>query len=116
RARLVGSVSRQQLLSLYPEFPAEQHAPILSEDEWEPAPVDDAEPSRGDQSRGGEASETTRRNAAGGGSTAVASAQATYDSTLQALAAVPHLLGEGEGIGSNSWVVSGDHTESGMPL
>nr|WP_306254503.1 penicillin acylase family protein [Ornithinimicrobium cryptoxanthini] len=115
RARLVGSVSRQQLLSLYPEFPVEQHAPILSEDEWKPAPVDDAEPSRGDQSRGGGSSDTTRGRA-GGGSTAVAGAQATYDSTLQALAAVPNLLGEGEGIGSNSWVVSGEHTESGLPL
>ena len=33
-----------------------------------------------------------------------------------ALAAVPHLLGEGEGIGSNSWVVSGDLTATGAPL
>ncbi|MBC7292424.1 MAG: penicillin acylase family protein [Actinotalea sp.] len=34
----------------------------------------------------------------------------------EALAAVPTLLGEGEGIGSNSWVVSGEHTASGAPL
>nr|WP_297425815.1 penicillin acylase family protein [uncultured Actinotalea sp.] len=34
----------------------------------------------------------------------------------EALAAVPTLLGEGEGIGSNSWVVSGQHTASGAPL
>ncbi|MGV8978084.1 MAG: penicillin acylase family protein [Cellulomonas sp.] len=33
-----------------------------------------------------------------------------------ALAAVPHLLGSGEGIGSNSWVVGGAHTASGKPL
>ncbi len=29
---------------------------------------------------------------------------------------MPHLVGEGDGIGSNSWVVSGAHTASGAPL
>lgn len=33
-----------------------------------------------------------------------------------ALDAVPHLLGEGDGTGSNSWVLAGDHTASGLPL
>jgi penicillin amidase len=27
-----------------------------------------------------------------------------------------HVLGKGEGIGSNNWVVAGSHTETGMPL
>ena len=34
----------------------------------------------------------------------------------QALDAVPQLLGRGEGLGSNSWVVSGDRTTTGKPL
>ena len=34
----------------------------------------------------------------------------------RALDAVPELLGEGEGVGSNSWVVGGEHTASGLPL
>ena len=38
------------------------------------------------------------------------------EAALTALAAVPNALGEGDGIGSNSWVVSGEHTETGMPL
>ncbi|MBK5249409.1 MAG: penicillin acylase family protein, partial [Actinomycetales bacterium] len=38
------------------------------------------------------------------------------ENALTALHAVPHLLGEGDGIGSNSWAVSGDHTASGLPL
>lgn len=33
-----------------------------------------------------------------------------------ALDAVPHLLGEGDGTGSNSWVLAGEHTASGLPL
>ncbi|GIG38706.1 penicillin amidase [Cellulomonas phragmiteti] len=34
----------------------------------------------------------------------------------RALAAVPHLVGDGDGIGSNSWVVAGEHTASGSPI
>ncbi len=34
----------------------------------------------------------------------------------EAIAAVPTLVGEGDGIGSNSWVVSGDLTASGSPI
>jgi len=37
-------------------------------------------------------------------------------SAQDALAAVPHLVGEGEGVGSNSWVLAGDHTASGKPI
>ncbi len=33
-----------------------------------------------------------------------------------ALDAVPHLVGEGDGLGSNSWVVSGELTASGEPI
>lgn len=36
--------------------------------------------------------------------------------TQEALDAVPHLLGDGEGVGSNSWVVAGEHTASGLPI
>lgn len=34
----------------------------------------------------------------------------------RAIAAVPRLLGDGEGMGSNSWVVAGEHTASGRPV
>ena len=42
--------------------------------------------------------------------------QQALASAAEALAAVPHLVGEGEGVGSNSWVVSGDHTTTGQPI
>ena len=32
------------------------------------------------------------------------------------LAALPELMGHGDGIGSNSWVVDGDHSSTGQPL
>ncbi len=43
-------------------------------------------------------------------------AKSAYAAVEQALATVPQLVGRGEGVGSNSWVVSGDHTASGKPL
>lgn len=42
--------------------------------------------------------------------------QEALDAAEAALDAVPHLLGEGDGTGSNSWVVAGEHTASGLPL
>ncbi|RPF19889.1 penicillin acylase family protein [Myceligenerans xiligouense] len=36
--------------------------------------------------------------------------------TQEALAAVPEQIARGEGTGSNSWVVSGQYTESGQPI
>ena len=41
---------------------------------------------------------------------------AAVDSAAEAVAAVPVLVGRGEGVGSNSWVVSGEHTASGSPI
>lgn len=43
-------------------------------------------------------------------------AQSALVNASDSVASVPHLLGEGEGIGSNSWVVSGEHTSTGEPL
>jgi penicillin G amidase len=42
--------------------------------------------------------------------------QKAVDAAKEALAAVPVLVGRGEGTGSNSWVVSGELTESGLPI
>lgn len=41
---------------------------------------------------------------------------AAVDRTRAALADLRHLVGQGDGIGSNSWVVAGEHTTTGRPL
>ncbi|MEU2202434.1 penicillin acylase family protein [Isoptericola sp. NPDC019482] len=53
---------------------------------------------------------------AAGGGDAVAALGAAMESTRSALDAVPVLVGRGDAAGSNSWVVSGEHTESGEPM
>ncbi len=42
-------------------------------------------------------------------------ATAALERVQDALDAVPTLVGRGDGIGSNSWVVGGDHTSTGQP-
>ena len=138
RGRLVGQVPLPQLGELYPDYPVADHPPILSPGEWSPRArrtgPDDAD-SRGgtagavrapapgetvdpaERARLGEAVAppgptgglTRDWLADGEAAEALVAAGATLD-------AVPRLLGAGEGIGSNSWVVSGEHTASGAPL
>ncbi|AXH97259.1 penicillin acylase family protein [Ornithinimicrobium avium] len=136
RGRLVGKVSLSQLDELYPDYPVEEHPPILSLEEWAPkrasgAPGD----SRGGTSgpvvapapgqtvdpadRAGLVDPVAPPGPALGplrNSLASGDAQDALAGTGLAMAAVPALVGSGEGIGSNSWVVSGEHTESGRPL
>lgn len=128
RARLAGQVPLAQLNELYPPFDFENHAPILSSDEWRPASI--SQPTQ--DSRGGaqgtvdpEEAERPSPSPPGGGTTAQDFASGAvpqdlagtaYTETVSALDAIPPLVAAGEGVGSNSWVVSGEHTQTGKPL
>ncbi|GAB3598486.1 penicillin acylase family protein [Angustibacter peucedani] len=97
RARLSASISVKRIEQLYPPYPFTEHAPIVSD--------------TGSDVGSASAVPQGTLDAADthAGSRALALAQ-------QALDAVPQLVGRGDGIGSNSWVVSGAHTKSGKPL
>ncbi|WP_131103585.1 penicillin acylase family protein [Ornithinimicrobium sufpigmenti] len=133
RGRLVGQVPLNQLGTLYPAYPHEEHPPILSRGEWTPP---DPPPLSSGSSRGGTAgpgpllppgqdpADVARLNPPepaqppSGPPTQqwLAGQTDALDDTVLALAQIPQLLGQGEGVGSNSWVVSGEHTSTGMPL
>ena len=99
RARLSrgGRTSEKQINLLYPPYPFDRNQPILSKENWAPATA-----------RQQAASVTPQAFRTEGG--------AAFESTAAALDAIPALLGKGDGIGSNSWVVSGDRTTTGKPL
>ncbi len=108
RARLTGRVDPSQILQLYPGYDGELNPPILSPEEWQPnasAPAGPAlpEPALPDAAPAVDPS-------------APAGVEELYAAIGQALDAVPASAGRGEGIGSNSWVVDGSHSESGKPL
>ena len=92
--RAVGDVERVD--ELFPAYPQGRNAPIL------PA--------------AGQARATTVSSDAVTVPLLDPDLQDALAATDRALAAVPRLIGEGEGTGSNSWVVAGEHTASGAPL
>jgi penicillin G amidase len=107
RARLVGDLPLTQLASLYPDYPFDENPTILSAEEWQAPPRVELPTV---ESRGGTATEPDPPEVREGQRGALASA-------VQSLAALPALVAGGDGgVGSNSWVVSGEHTESGLPL
>ncbi len=130
RARLEGSVTPAQMDDLYPDYPFDTNAPILSSDEWKPGPnAADAltvpapliegpaplieGPGSSDEGNPNEDASSPSDDAS---VIEGPSAEVAYGRTLGVLDEIPQLIADGEGVGSNSWVVSGEHTESGKPL
>jgi penicillin amidase len=131
RARLAGSMSISQINELFPTYPYGTNKPILSSDEWSPGAGSAATgtASTPTSTDAGSAipfaSVPTRgkgvaaKAAPAGSDLATESgpgAQRAYAAVSKALASVPVTMGRGDGIGSNSWVVSGSRTSTGKPL
>lgn len=82
---------------LFPRYPEAEHLPIVSPAVDEPT---------------GEAVLPARGDAAA----LPADLERALDDARTAIDAIPTLVGRGEDVGSNSWVVSGEHTASGAPI
>jgi penicillin amidase len=89
---------------LYPDYPFASHAPIVSSTTSSTAGSSLALAAKADSPSGSEVRSVMARE------------DTPFAAVRQALDAVPQLVGSGAGIGSNSWVVSGQHTESGKPI
>ncbi|WP_178378619.1 penicillin acylase family protein [Nocardiopsis flavescens] len=101
RAQLLGlGFTEERIAELYPEYPYEQHRPITDTDELA------TEGPGGDPGDARRAPELPAQ--------AVSAVEAVYERAL----ALPEMLGPRStpDLGSNSWVVGGEHTESGLPL
>ena len=107
RALALTKLPPDRVAQLYPGYPYDSHSPIVTQGAITETGFDQNAQPRPT----GSTTRTTRTR--GQATTARALGQAA-----QALDAVPGTMdtGEHDGIGSNSWVVSGDHTASGKPL
>ncbi|MFF1421165.1 penicillin acylase family protein [Streptomyces sp. NPDC058280] len=140
RSLLTSRLSKNQIEDLYPSYPYDRNKPIVAEGGIDPITGKydpDAEP--GGQAVDGTGAGTglgtgtgtgTGNTGAGTGGTGTGNAIGTnspagaaesLDSRLDALSDtlddIPALLGpSGNGIGSNSWVVSGKYTTTNKPL
>lgn len=103
RSRLLVNNTDAQVEQLFPRYPYGENEPIVTT----------ASGGRAGPAAGSATTTPTDRHDDRG---VHRSAQSSLDAVEAALEAVPTLMGEGAGIGSNSWVVSGRFTESGQPL
>jgi len=99
RAELSGSIPEQRIDELYPAYDFKTNSPILS----------DADLSAAEVPSGSVPSKAAPATYARGEKTALRAATTALD-------AVPQLVGSGDGVGSNSWVVAGADTTTGKPL
>jgi len=101
RALTTAAVGAERAAELHPAYPYDEHAPIVAGG----AVVDgvfDADASPAAATRRAAALDPTATDALG--------------RVSEGLERMPAWLGRGDGIGSNSWVVSGERTASGSPL
>ncbi|MDV9176394.1 penicillin acylase family protein [Streptomyces sp. W16] len=110
RALMTTRLGPQQIADLYPEYPYSRNQPIVTQGEYdEYTKTFDG----GDSSSSTSTSGTTGSSSSSSGS-ALTSQLAGLSNVLDDL---PTAVGvNGQGIGSNSWVVGGEHTITGKPL
>ncbi|MEU9982060.1 penicillin acylase family protein [Streptomyces sp. NPDC050856] len=106
RSLLTSRLSEKQIKDLYPAYPADLHRPIVGK-----GTVDKSTGKFDPAAKAGDAGTPNSPQGAAQGFRTQLSALS------DALDEIPALLGpSGNGIGSNSWVVSGKYTTTGKPL
>ncbi|MCK7624927.1 penicillin acylase family protein [Streptomyces sp. RS10V-4] len=109
RALMTSRFTPAQIAQLYPAYPYQRNRPIVDGGGVDPV-TKEFDPKATTTSTGGGTAAGTPRGAAAG-------LQSRLSTLSKHLDSVPALLGpNGNGIGSNSWVVSGAHTTTGKPL
>ncbi|WP_338672239.1 penicillin acylase family protein [Streptomyces sp. SCSIO 30461] len=127
RSLMSSRLNDKQIKDLYPDYPYELHQPIVQSGavdsesgKWDPDA--DSSSGAGDGTGAGAGSGASGSSQGGQGEGAqsqlsAASVISSLSTLADSLDEVPTPLGpSGNGIGSNSWVVSGDLTTTGKPL
>ncbi|MFJ5832334.1 penicillin acylase family protein [Streptomyces sp. NPDC093089] len=111
RSLLTSRLNASQIKQLYPDYPYALHQPIVDQ-----GAVDESTGKFDPKAVAGEADGATTGETPGTGPGA-SGTQSQLGALSEVLDTVPALLGpNGNGIGSNSWVVAGKYTTSGKPL
>ncbi|WP_244302941.1 penicillin acylase family protein [Leucobacter coleopterorum] len=127
RALLAQKLDASTLNALYPEYPFAEHPVILADDPAGAAVVAEtkksaeaaaAEPGQGDATQDGtDATSAVSLSVAEGATNeqlAMAEGLTPLNDLVEKVDAL--VASQGEGIGSNSWVVGGEYTDTGKPL
>lgn len=109
RARLSGAVTPPRLAQIFPPYPFDSHHPILSTQDWRPGAASSPQ---------GAASAIRAVPSASSQPAALEgkAARTVYAEVASALDQLPVMVGRGDGIGSNSFVVGPQRSSTGKPL
>ncbi|QKW07145.1 penicillin acylase family protein [Streptomyces sp. NA04227] len=114
RSLMTSRLGSQQIKDLYPPYPYDEHKPIVEEGGYDEA-TKTYDPKGGVKSA--DAAEGAESGTGLAGGTEAPGLGTQLSKLSEVLDAVPSSLGpNGNGIGSNSWVVGGSHTITGKPL
>ncbi|MDX2777244.1 penicillin acylase family protein [Streptomyces caniscabiei] len=123
RALMTSRLGPKQIADLYPQYPYSRNGTIVREGQYDELTKTWSDGSGTSQGTGGSTQGTggtgtgTGTGTAAGTSTDSGALQTQLDGLYNVLEDLPEAVGvNGNGIGSNSWVVSGDHTITGKPL
>ncbi|MFE0643895.1 penicillin acylase family protein [Streptomyces sp. NPDC058877] len=117
RSLMTSRLSAKQIKELYPEYPYALHQPILGGGTVDESTGKFDPKARASGDEGTADGDATGTGTDGSGSSGSSGVQSQLSALSEVLDTVPALLGpNGNGIGSNSWVVSGTYTTSGKPL
>ncbi|MDT0573747.1 penicillin acylase family protein [Streptomyces sp. DSM 3412] len=122
RALMTSRLGPKQIADLYPQYPYGRNGTIVQEGQYDELTETWSDGSGATQSADGSTQGTGGTGTGTGTGTAGTSTgsgalQTQLDGLYNVLEDLPEAVGvNGNGIGSNSWVVSGDHTITGKPL
>ncbi|MGW7236950.1 penicillin acylase family protein [Streptomyces sp. NPDC054804] len=112
RALMASRLGPQQIKDLYPEYPYSRNKPIVQEGQYEG--LTETFEQSGSASGSGTSTDTSGSSTSSATGSALTSQLAGLYNVLDD---VPTAVGvNGQGIGSNSWVVAGKYTITGKPL
>jgi len=115
RARLSGSITPARLAEIFPPYPIDSHRPILSAQDWSPASAGSTQ-SAASALPGLRALPALPALASASPDLSDKAARSVYAEVATAIAELPVMVGRGDGIGSNSWVVGPKRSSTGKPL
>lgn len=126
RALMTSRLGPKQIADLYPQYPYDRNETIVQEGAYDELTKTWSDGSGSTQGEGAYQGTEGSTQGTGGTGTGVGTAGTSTDSSAlqtqlgglyNVLEDLPEAVGvNGNGIGSNSWVVSGDHTITGKPL
>jgi penicillin G amidase len=112
RARLSGSITPARLAQIFPPYPIDSHHPILSAQDWRPGATSSTLGAASAIRAVPTAATVPSRPA----TVDDKAARTVYAEVATALDQLPVMVGRGDGVGSNSFVVGPKRSSTGKPL